>query len=93
MFVHRIIKNVGEENWIFKHQRLRLSDRYRLGYYLRELGSFGRVRMVKKKNTTRYSCVKIMKKEEIIRAQQVDHISNEYKILSSINHPFIVDVG
>lgn len=31
-----------------------------------------------------------MKKEDLIKAQQVDHISNEYKILSSISHPFIV---
>ncbi len=31
-----------------------------------------------------------MKKSELIKSQQVDHINNEYKILSSINHPFIV---
>jgi len=53
-------------------------------------GSFGKVRLVKKKNGAKYSCVKIMKKEELIKSQQVDHISNEYKILSSISHPFIV---
>lgn len=32
-----------------------------------------------------------MKKIELIKSQQVDHISNEYKILSSISHPFIVN--
>lgn len=31
-----------------------------------------------------------MKKCELIKSMQVDHISNEYKILSSISHPFIV---
>ena len=31
-----------------------------------------------------------MKKSELIKSQQVDHISNEYKILSSISHPFVV---
>lgn len=31
-----------------------------------------------------------MRKDELIKAQQVDHISNEYRILSSISHPFIV---
>ena len=31
-----------------------------------------------------------MKKAEIIKSQQVDHIANEHKILSSISHPFIV---
>ena len=31
-----------------------------------------------------------MKKIELIKSQQVDHISNEYKILSTLTHPFIV---
>ena len=31
-----------------------------------------------------------MKKAEIIKSQQVDHIANEHKILSTISHPFIV---
>ena len=57
-----------------------------------EVGSFGKVKLVKKKNTNKYSCVKIMKKEELIKSQQVDHISNEYRILSTISHPFIVNV-
>jgi serine/threonine protein kinase len=53
-------------------------------------GSFGRVRLVKRKATGKFSCVKVMRKEELIKSQQVDHIANEYRILSSINHPFIV---
>ena len=57
-----------------------------------EVGSFGKVKLVKKKNTNKYSCVKIMKKEELIKSQQVDHISNEYRILSTISHPFVVNV-
>ena len=31
-----------------------------------------------------------MRNEEIIKSKQVDHIFNEYRIISSINHPFIV---
>ena len=31
-----------------------------------------------------------MKKIELIKAQQVDHISNEYQILKEANHPMIV---
>lgn len=34
-----------------------------------------------------------MKKIELIKAQQVDHISNEYEILKSVSHPFIVFDG
>lgn len=58
-----------------------------------EVGSFGKVKLVKKKNTNKYSCVKIMKKEELIKSQQVDHISNEYRILSTISHPFVVNLS
>jgi protein kinase A len=57
-----------------------------------KLGSFGKVRLVKKKNDNKYLCVKIMKKEELIKSQQVDHISNEYRILSTISHPFVVQL-
>lgn len=32
-----------------------------------------------------------MKKAEIIEAKQSDHIINECKILSEVNHPFIVN--
>jgi len=53
-------------------------------------GSFGRVKLVKSKDDGKYYCAKIMKKIELIKAQQVDHISNEYQILKSISHPFIV---
>ncbi len=31
-----------------------------------------------------------MKKMEIIKSKQADHIMNEIKILSMINHPFII---
>ncbi len=32
----------------------------------------------------------MLKKAEIIRLKQVDHIHSEYNILSQLNHPFIV---
>lgn len=31
-----------------------------------------------------------MKKSKIIKLKQVDHIMNEVKILSVINHPFLI---
>ena len=36
--------------------------------------------------------MKIMKKIEIIRSKQTDHIMNEISILNSINHPFIINI-
>ncbi len=36
--------------------------------------------------------MKVMKKIEIIRSKQTDHIMNEITILGSINHPFVVNI-
>ena len=55
------------------------------------LGSFGRVRVAK--NTKgNYVAMKMMKKIEIIRSKQTDHIMNEVSILNSINHPFVIGI-
>ena len=53
-------------------------------------GSFGRVKLAKNKSDGRYVAIKILKKAEIIKLKQVDHILNEIKILSMIDHPFLV---
>jgi len=53
-------------------------------------GSFGRVRIAKNKKTGNYVALKIMKKMEIVKSKQTDHIMNEIKILGNINHPFII---
>ena len=34
--------------------------------------------------------MKIMKKSEVVRLKQVEHIKNEKDILERVNHPFIV---
>jgi serine/threonine protein kinase len=34
--------------------------------------------------------LKIMKKSEVVRLKQVEHIRNEKEILGAINHPFLV---
>jgi serine/threonine protein kinase len=57
---------------------------------MNEIGSFGRVRLAKHKTSSKYWAIKILKKAEIIKLKQVDHIMNETNILSSIEHPFIV---
>ena len=36
--------------------------------------------------------MKIMKKIEIIRSKQTDHILNEISILNSITHPFVITI-
>ena len=37
-----------------------------------------------------FFALKIMKKSEVVRLKQVEHIKNEKEILSEVNHPFIV---
>ena len=53
-------------------------------------GSFGRVKLAKNKTNGKYVAIKILKKAEIIKLKQVDHILNEIKILTLIDHPFLV---
>ena len=47
-------------------------------------GSFGRVRIARNKTTGEYVAMKILKKSEILRLKQVDHIISEHTILSNI---------
>ena len=37
-----------------------------------------------------FFALKIMKKSEVVRLKQVEHIKNEKEILQDVNHPFIV---
>jgi protein kinase A len=70
-------------------KKLILSD-YEQGATL-GTGSFGRVKIAKNKKQGIYVALKCMKKMEIIKAKQTDHIMNEVKILGSISHPFIIN--
>lgn len=56
-------------------------------------GTFGRVRLVQhaSENDDKYFALKILKKSEILRLQQLHHIKSEIQILSQIRHPFIID--
>ena len=57
------------------------------------LGSFGRVRLALWKEKDKYVALKILKKAEILKLKQVDHIMSEISILSEIEHPFLVGCG
>jgi len=48
------------------------------------------VRLGQHKQTGEYAALKILKKQEIIKLKQVDHIISESIILSNIQHPFLV---
>ena len=55
-------------------------------------GTFGRVRIVKLKTDVSRTpfALKMLKKSEVIRLKQVEHVKSEKDILLSIEHPFIV---
>jgi len=57
-------------------------------------GTFGRVRVVKIRGSSDRSplALKILKKSEIIRLKQVEHVKAEKQILSMIEHPYIVNL-
>ena len=74
-----------------KVRSIKLSD-YEMGETL-GTGSFGRVKIAKNKKTGEYVAMKIMKKVEILKSKQADHIANEIKILSMIQHPFVITFG
>jgi len=53
-------------------------------------GSFGKVLLVRKKNTSQLFAVKILSKPIIVKKQQIEHTRTERRVLASISHPFVV---
>ncbi|KAI9475461.1 MAG: camp-dependent protein kinase 10 [Benjaminiella poitrasii] len=64
-------------------------------YELRETlgtGTFGRVWLAKQKKTNKHYAIKVLKKADIVKLKQVEHINSERQVLSEINFPFIVQL-
>ena len=53
-------------------------------------GSFGRVMLCKNKKSGEFFAMKRLKKADIIKLRQVDHVISENTILADIDHPFLV---
>ena len=47
-------------------------------------GSFGRVKLAKHKQSGRFYALKMLKKSDIVKSKQVDHVMNENALLSTI---------
>ena len=56
------------------------------------VGSFGRVKYGKYKGDGNNYAVKFMKKHEIIKLKQVDHINGERTLMAQVRHPYIVSM-
>ena len=48
------------------------------------------MRLARSKKTGEYFAMKILKKADIIKLKQVDHVISENTILADIDHPFLV---
>eukprot|EP00002_Diphylleia_rotans_P030790 TRINITY_DN6367_c0_g1_i2.p1 TRINITY_DN6367_c0_g1~~TRINITY_DN6367_c0_g1_i2.p1 ORF type:complete len:372 (+),score=50.54 TRINITY_DN6367_c0_g1_i2:46-1161(+) len=62
-------------------------------FELREVigtGTFGRVQVCRCQKNANFYAMKIMKKLEVVRLKQVEHINTEKRILNQLRHPFIV---
>jgi len=52
-------------------------------------GGFGKVMLVRKKGSTEIYAMKVLKKEAVVRRNQVAHTKTERHILKQIRHPFL----
>ncbi|OMJ10255.1 cAMP-dependent protein kinase catalytic subunit PRKX [Smittium culicis] len=55
-------------------------------------GTFGRVYLCKERKSNTFHAIKVLKKAQVVKLKQVEHISNEKNILSFIKHSFIVNL-
>jgi len=54
------------------------------------IGSFGRVMLARNRRSGEFFAMKRLKKSDIIKLRQVDHVISENTILADIEHPFLV---
>ncbi|KAI9352488.1 camp-dependent protein kinase [Zopfochytrium polystomum] len=55
-------------------------------------GTFGRVYLARFRQSDQFYAMKVLKKTEVVKLKQVEHINSEKQILAQINFPFIVNL-
>lgn len=79
-FDKKYAKPGGDESSLQKWERIRT-----LG-----TGAFGRVILVKSRESEEYAAVKIMEKAKVVKLQQVEHTLTEKRILGAVDFPFLI---
>lgn len=54
------------------------------------VGSYGKVMLVRKNDTGELLAMKVLRKEHLIKRNQVEHTKTERRILETVKNPFIV---
>ena len=54
-------------------------------------GAFGTVKLAKNKTTNNLVAIKLLKKYDLIKNKQVDHVHDEITLLSNMNDPLVVN--
>ena len=54
------------------------------------VGSFGVVKLAKIKQNGKFVAMKILRKDKMINMKQVDHVLNELRVLTLVDHAFLV---
>ena len=55
-------------------------------------GSFGKVLLVRRKETSELFAMKILSKPTVVKKKQVEHTRTERRVLANVRHPFIVQL-
>ncbi|RKP38519.1 putative camp-dependent protein kinase catalytic subunit [Dimargaris cristalligena] len=55
-------------------------------------GTFGRVYLCRRHGSNEYYAMKVLRKADVVKLKQVEHINSERQILSQVNFPFIVNL-
>ena len=53
-------------------------------------GSFGEVLLARKKSTHDYYAIKVMRKKDLVRKNQMLHVLTERKLMAQLNSPYII---